>query len=122
MSDIFKSDKKFYLVIGLGISGYWAAKFLNSIGKRVIILDIPLYLENRLNKKKDIVIFIQSSRKEALKRIKKRKNYNKLVLQRLKKLQLPLKRKKKKSHYVIKNNFDENFARKKVQNILDKIL
>ena len=75
-----------------------------------------------MNKKKDIIIFIQSTRKEVLKRIKKRKNYNKLVLQRLKKLQLPLKRKKKKSHFVIKNNFDENFARKKVQNILDKIL
>ena len=27
------------LVIGLGRSGYWAAKFLNSIGKKVIILD-----------------------------------------------------------------------------------
>tara|TARA_B100000214_G_scaffold207448_1_gene150439 strand:+ start:370 stop:939 length:570 start_codon:yes stop_codon:yes gene_type:complete len=93
-----------------------------NIKKKVIILDIPLYLENRLNKKKDVVIFIQSSRKEVLKRIKKRKNYNKLVLQRLKKFQLPLKRKKKKSHYVIKNNFDENFARKKVKNILDKIL
>ena len=90
--------------------------------KKAIILDIPLYLENRLNKKKDIVIFIQSSRREVLKRLKKRKNYNKLVLKRLKKYQLPLKRKKKKSHYVIKNNFDENFARKKVKNILDKIL
>ena len=39
MSDIFKSNNKIYLVIGLGISGYWAAKFLNSIGKRVIILE-----------------------------------------------------------------------------------
>jgi len=30
---------KINLVIGLGRSGYWAAKFLNSKGERVIVLE-----------------------------------------------------------------------------------
>ncbi len=34
-----KKLEKIYLVIGLGKSGYWAAKFLKSEGKRVIILE-----------------------------------------------------------------------------------
>ena len=90
--------------------------------KKIVILDIPLFLENRLNKKKDIIIFIQSSNSETLKRVKKRKNFNKLIFIKLKKLQLPLNVKKRNSHYVIKNNFTKNFARKNVKDILDKIL
>ena len=53
--------------------------------KKAIILDIPLLLENKLNKKKDVIIFVQSSNKEVLKRLKKRKNFNNLVFQQLKK-------------------------------------
>ena len=90
--------------------------------KKFVILDIPLFLENKLNKKSDIIIFIQSSNKEALKRLKRRKNFNNSVLKKLKKAQLPLSLKKRKSHYVIKNNFKENLARKKVKDILNKIL
>tara|TARA_B100001057_G_scaffold489502_1_gene575904 strand:- start:686 stop:1258 length:573 start_codon:yes stop_codon:yes gene_type:complete len=98
-------------------------KFIKENNKRnAVILDIPLFLESKLNKKKDIIIFIQSSNKEALKRIKKRKNFNNKILQKLIKLQLPLSQKKRKSHYIIKNNFNENLARKNVKDILNKIL
>ena len=98
-------------------------KFIKKhIKKKAIVLDIPLFLENKLNNKKDIIIFIYSSQKEIQVRIKKRKNFNNLVLQKLKKLQLPLNVKKKKSHYVIKNNFKKNSARKDVKDILNKIL
>ncbi len=90
--------------------------------KKAVILDIPLFLENKLNKKKDIIIFIQSSNKEALKRVKKRKNFNNKIFQKLKKLQLPLNFKKSNSHYVIKNDFSKNLARKNVKDILGKIL
>ena len=90
--------------------------------KKVIILDIPLFLENKLNKKKDIIIFIQSSSKEISKRLEKRENFNKFILQKFKKLQLPLKEKKRKSHFVIKNKFKKNIARKNVQDILKTIL
>ena len=98
-------------------------KFIRKNNRRkAVILDIPLFLENKLNKKKDIIIFVQSSYKEVLKRVKKRKNFNGLILQRLKKTQLPLSLKKRKSHFVIKNNFKKDLARKNVKNILNKIL
>ena len=98
-------------------------KFLRkNIKKKAVVLDIPLFLENKLYLKKDIIVFIQASNKEVLKKLKKRKNFNKLILQKLKKLQFPLYTKKKKSHYVINNNFKEDLARKNVRDILNKIL
>ncbi len=90
--------------------------------KKIVILDIPLYLENKLRQKKDIIIFIQPNKNKVLQKIKKRKNFNKLVLKRLKYFQLSTNFKKKKAHYIIKNNFDKESARKKVKDVLKRIL
>ena len=56
------------------------------------------------------------------KKIKERKNFNKLIYKKLKKLQFSTRYKRKKSHYVIKNDFNKNSARKKVRDILNNIL
>ena len=37
--------------------------------KRIVILDIPLLLENNLNKKSDILVFVQSKKFETLERL-----------------------------------------------------
>ena len=36
--------------------------FEKKIKKRIIILDIPLLLENKINKKGDILIFVQAKK------------------------------------------------------------
>ena len=86
--------------------------------KKFVVLDIPLFLEKKLYKKGDIVIFIQSKKEDVQKKIKKRKNYNKLILKKLKSLQIKLSIKKKKSHFIIKNDFKKDTTRKKVRDIL----
>ena len=43
--------------------------------------------------------------KEIIKRLSKRPNYNKKIFDKLRKLQLPLEFKEKKSNFIIKNNF-----------------
>ena len=40
---------------------------------KMIVLDIPLLLENNLNKKNDILVFVNTQKKKILARIKKRK-------------------------------------------------
>ena len=90
--------------------------------KKNVILDIPLYFENKLNKKKDVIIFVDAKKKDIIKRLKRRKNYNKALINRFKKLQLPLEKKKKKTTLVFKNNFKNNSAKKYVKNILKYIL
>ena len=63
--------------------------------KKLVVLDIPLFLENNINKKRDILIFIQSKKSEVLKRLRKRPNFNKKLFKKFKKIQLPLDYKKK---------------------------
>jgi len=86
--------------------------------KKIIILDIPLLLENKINKKNDILIFVQSKRSEILKRLKKRKNFNRKILKEFKNIQLPLDYKMKKSTFIIKNNFKKKTVKKNIKKIL----
>ena len=67
-----------------------------NINKKIVILDIPLLLENKINKKNDILIFVQSKKPDIIKRLKKRKNFNLKLLKKFKNIQLPLNYKKKK--------------------------
>ena len=90
--------------------------------KKMVVLDIPLLLENKINKKNYILVFVDSNKKEIQKRLKKRANYNSVILNELKKIQLPLEIKKKKSKFLIKNNFKSSYVRKNVKVLKGKIL
>ena len=90
--------------------------------KKFVVLDIPLLMENKINKKKDILIFVDASKIEINKRIKKRHNFNFKIVKKLKKLQLPVELKKKQSDFIIKNNFNNNYVKKNVRKIIEKIL
>ena len=79
-------------------------------------------LENKLNKKNDILVFVQSKKTDILKRLKKRKNYNPNLLEKFRKIQLPLDYKKKKSQFIIKNDFTNKSVNKSIKKILKKIL
>ena len=86
---------------------------------KFVILDIPLLLENKINKKKDILIFVDAKKKEINKKFNKKHIINHKFLR---KFQLPLELKKKKSDFIIKNNFRNNSVKKNVKIILGKIL
>ena len=90
--------------------------------KNYIILDIPLFLENKLNKKNDVIIFIQSSQANIIKKLKKRKNYNKNLHNRFKQIQLSLKIKKTKSNFIIKNSFNHKKALKDINKVMKEII
>lgn len=90
--------------------------------KKVVILDIPLLMENKMNKKNDILIFVDAKKKEINKRLKKRPNINSKIVEKFKKLQLPVEFKKQKSDFIIKNNFRNNSIKKNVKKVLEKIL
>ena len=90
--------------------------------KKIVILDIPLLLENKIYKKKDILIFVQAKEKDILKRLKKRKNFNLKLINKFKKIQFRLDYKRKKSHFVIKNNFTNRFIKKDINVILKRFI
>ena len=90
--------------------------------KKFVVLDIPLLLENKINKKKDVLIFVESKKSEILKRLKKRKNFNMKILNNFKKIQLSLDFKKKKSQFIIKNNFKKNSVKIRVKEIIENLI
>jgi len=90
--------------------------------KKLIILDIPLLMENKINKKNDILIFVDAKKKEINKRLKKKLNINSKIIEKFKKLQLPVELKKQQSDFIIKNNFRNNSIKKNVKKVLEKIL
>ena len=90
--------------------------------KKLVVLDIPLYLENKLNKRGDVLIFVEAKRKDIQKRLKKREYFNETLNRNLKSLQLPLTKKKKLSNFVIKNTFNVTKIKNDVKNIKTEIL
>ena len=90
--------------------------------KKAIVLDIPLYFENRINKKGDIIIFVEAKKFEINNRLKRRPNFNLKIFNKLKKIQLPVHLKKKKANFIIKNNFKNVSLKKNVRIIKNKIL
>ena len=90
--------------------------------RKIIIFDIPLLLENKLNRKDYILVYVEANKIKIIKNLIKRKNYNSKIMKILKKSQLSLNYKKKKSKFIINNNFTKQSAKKNVSLIKKKIL
>ena len=86
-----------------------------------VILDIPLYFENKINKNDDIIIFIESPKKKINKALKKRQKSNTKLLKKLGLMQISKNVKKKRSDYVIKNDFKSENLKKKIKIIKKEI-
>ena len=93
-----------------------------NIKRKMVVLDIPLLIENNLNKKEYILVFIDAKKNLINLKLKKRKNYNKLVIENFRKIQKTLSYKKKLSTYIIKNDFKLLTIKKRVKFIKNKIL
>ena len=90
-------------------------KFLKkNKSKKYVVLDIPLLIENKLNNKSDILVYIKTPKKVILKRLKNRASYNKKILNILKKKQTNMKKKLKLANFIIYNNLNK-------KNVLNQI-
>ena len=114
--------KKIIAVVHLEIRKKLKLFLKKNKNKKLVILDIPLLLENKINNKKDILLFVDSKNKDIAKRLKKRKNFNQNLYNKFRKIQINLDYKKKKSHYIIKNNFTKKSVKESVKKILNEIL
>ena len=90
--------------------------------KKVVILDIPLLLENKLNQETDVIIFVEANKNLLQKNLEKRIGYNKKIIEMLKKIQLTKEEKKLAADIVVENNFNPQNTRLRVKQVLDRIL
>ena len=114
--------KKVVKIVHLEIRKQMKIFIKKNINKKIVILDIPLLLENKINKKNDILVFVQAKKLDILDRLKKRENFNPRLLNKFRKIQLPLDYKKKKSHFIINNNFTKKSIKDGIKSILKVIL
>ena len=90
--------------------------------QKIVLLDIPLLIENNLNKKGDILIFIKSKKSKILHRLKKRPNFNLKFLKNLQENQIILSKKIKLANYIVNNNYPANIIKKKINLLKKRIL
>ena len=90
--------------------------------KKAVVLDIPLYFENKINKKEDIIVFVDSKKSQINSRLKKRSEFNSKIFNKFKNIQLSAHIKKKKSNFIVKNNFRNVSLKKNVKILKKKIL
>ena len=114
--------KKIVKIVHLEIRKKMNVFLSKNKNKKIVILDIPLLLENKINKKDDILIFIQSKKSEIFERLKKRKNFNPSLLKKFKVIQFSTEYKKKKSDFIVKNDFTKKTIKNAIKKVLRKIL
>ncbi len=114
--------QKIISIVHLEIRKLLKLFLIKNRNEKIIILDIPLLLENKINRKKDILVFVDSKKIEVEKRLRKRANYNYKLFNKFKKIQLPIDYKKKKAKFVIKNDFRKKTINIAIKKILKKIL
>ena len=113
--------KKIIKIVHREIRKKMKSFLIKNKNQKFVILDIPLLLENKINKKKDILVYVQSRKVDILRNLKKRKNYNPKILNKFKQIQLSLAFKKKSSSFIIKNNFTKKSVKNGVKEILKLI-
>ena len=114
--------KKIISVVHLEIRKKLKLFLKKNRNKKIVILDIPLLLENKLNTKKDILIFVDSKKTEIEKRLKNRPNFNSKLMNKFKKIQFSSEYKKRRAQFIIKNKFTKKSVRMSLKNILNQIL
>ena len=114
--------KKIVTVIHLEIRKALKLFLKRNRNKKIVILDIPLLLENKINNQNDILIFVDSSKIEIEKRLKKRPGFNRKLINKFKKIQFSSVHKKRKSNFIIKNNFKKKSLKSSIKKILNEIL
>ena len=68
------------------------------------------------------MIYVHSKKNKILDRLKKRKNFNQALLDKFKAIQLSPVYKKKKSNYVIKNDFTKKSVKDGIKDVLKRII
>jgi dephospho-CoA kinase len=98
------------------------ALFLTKLKKnKLVVLDIPLLVENKMFNLVDIFILVKTKPTSFLSRVKKRKNLDKQFLNILKKQQRSGKNKESYADFIIYNS-SKNKVKLQIKNIIDKIL
>ena len=125
LSKAIKSNKKNLIKIIKIVHPVVRSKmksFLKQNNKqKAVVLDIPLYLENKINLPNDVLIYVDAKKSKIQTHLKKRKSYDSRLISILQSIQLSTDIKKMRSDLIIKNDFNKKNAKKKLKRLLEKL-
>ena len=126
LKNAISEDSKNLKLISLIVHPIVRSSLKNFLQKKknskMIVLDIPLLVENKLYAKGDVLIFIKASKSKIIDRIKKRRNFDKKIINKLKTNQTALLKKMKLANYIVDNNSSPNIMKNKIKKLRKKIL
>ena len=126
LKNAISEDSKNLKLISLIVQPIVRSSLRNFLQKKknskMIVLDIPLLVENKLYAKGDVLIFIKASKSKIIDRIKKRRNFDKKIINKLKTNQTALLKKMKLANYIVDNNSSPNIMKNKIKKLRKKIL
>ena len=126
LKNAISADSKNLKLISLIVHPIVRSNLRNFLQKKknskMIVLDIPLLVENKLYAKGDVLIFIKASKSKIIDRIKKRRNFDKKIINKLNSNQTALLKKMKLANYIVDNNFSPNIMKKKIKKLRKRIL
>ena len=126
LKNAISADSKNLKLISLIVHPIVRSNLRNFLQKKknskMIVLDIPLLVENKLYAKGDVLIFIKASKSKIIDRIKKRRNFDKKIINKLKTNQTALSKKMKLANYIVDNNSPPNIMKNKIKKLRKKIL
>jgi dephospho-CoA kinase len=125
LRDILKKNPKKFKYLNKIIHPIVRKKLILFLSKykktKLVVLDIPLLIENKMFNFVDIFIFVKTKPNIFKIRIKKRKNLDKQFLKLLENLQADEKIKKSYADFTVDNS-NKDKVKLQVKKILDKIL
>jgi len=83
--------------------------------KKIVVLDIPLLIENKIFNKNDILVFVDSKQKDIDKRLKKRLNFNSKLVSMFRNIQINPKYKKKNHILLLKITLEKTKLKNKLR-------
>ena len=126
LKNAISADSKNLKLISLIVHPIVRSNLRNFLQKKknskMIVLDIPLLVENKLYVKGDVLIFIKASKSKIIDRIKKRRNFDKKIINKLKTNQTALSKKMKLANYIVDNNSPPNIMKNKIKKLRKRIL
>ena len=126
LKNAISADSKNLKLISLIVHPIVRSNLRNFLQKKknskMIVLDIPLLVENKLYAKGDVLIFIKASKSKIIDRIKKRRNFDKKIINKLKTNQTALSKKMKLANYIVDNNSPPNIMKNKIKKLRKRIL
>lgn len=89
---------------------------------RFVILDVPLLAEVGLTERCDALLFVEADRRTRLARVRATRGWDEAEVARREKNQMPLDRKRKMAHHVVRNDASEAECLAQLREVVSRIL